>query len=378
MKLAKKIIFLLLTCSITFCALAQVDANAPIKNTPVSNVWKLDGNPDFSPTYTSSALLVMNAAGNAYAGLLNGSTNKVSIMTLQKGATVWTAAGSALRSPVTSFSLAIDLANPKAFPYVAYQHDTSLGGGSLMVDRFDGKKWVVVGSGAISTEAGVINSQSLAVNKGIPYVLVNTRENNQVMAYTNHAWVSVGGSLSSAPYSAIQISSAGVIFVAWIDENRDIQVMKLQSGNWVQVGTTLADQNPQFAFALNSQGIPYIAYASGANDSPAVVALSADNTWETIGNFVAPYQFCEIWHDESLVIASDGRPYLSFIGFMTGNYVIAALTLNADNNWVPVGNMDFASPGSQPGSLILDAKNNPYIIYMDNADFDKTTVKTFG
>ena len=369
MKLIQKIILSAVFFGISLGAFAQSDLHAG-KQHPIFKYWQSYGNALSEPGLNSFGL-IFNGSTPYLAGSYN--YNTIAINTLKKG--VWSNAG--IIYGAYAFSLATN-PNPGGNLYVAYGAEASVSTGKVAVKAFNGKTWATVGKPV--TYQGAVYSNSLTVSKqGTPYIFYSDASSyGHVSKFNNKTkkWIPVGNKIpligAGLAHLSIVVNAQGVPFIASFNENTDVvTVMKLKGNTWKQVGSTIestpADTGP-FTFVISPTGVPYLGCDS-FDQKLQVFKLGSNNKWLPVGKVINPNPgWANLVLSESLVISSTGVPSISFHeGSPVGPLFVK--TFNSDENkWVSVGNTNLGV--SYASGLVLDSKNNPYLLYA-NMRFQK-------
>ncbi len=169
--------------------------------------------------------------------------------------------------------------NNENIPYVVYWEDANGDKASVMkYDRiYDGMggswlEWTNVGSARFS--AGAVKYTSIALNSAnIPYVAYKDYANGgkaTVMQYheNNNTWEPVGQAgftPGTAEFVSLAIDGSDTLYVAYNTSTNSggINVMKYDGSNWVNVGNANfihGTMNGTAALAINSKGVPYVAF----------------------------------------------------------------------------------------------------------------------
>ena len=130
-------------------------------------------------------------------------------------------------------------------------------------------------------------------------------------------------------FTSIAIDSSGVPYVAFKDGGNSGKstVYKLVSGTWTLVGAAFGGDGSGFtAIAIDSAGVPYVAFIDGGNNNKVAVYKLVSGTWTLVdaafGGDFSNYT--------SMAIDSAGAPYVAFIDNVnSGKPTAAALTAPA-------------------------------------------------
>jgi hypothetical protein len=266
-------------------------------------------------------------------------------------------------------------------PYVAFEDEAN--GAKLTVMKLNtaGTSWEVVGKAGFSADK--IYYTSIAFNGAVPYVAYSEGSNLQAKVIKLNAagtdWEQLGKSVSVYPVAYFQLAFNGATpYVAFEEARQKATVKKLNAAgsDWETVGT--AGFTPGIAsnvlLAFNS-GVPYVAYADGANNSKvSVMKLNPAGTgWTGVGqtgisagsvNFLA-FGFNGV------------TPYLAFPdnGYLSKPRV---MKLNdAGTAWEQLTPLGISAGFSWNVNIKLNG-NIPYLVYRDNTYSNKASVMRYN
>ncbi len=187
-----------------------------------------------------------------------------------------------------------------------------------------------------------------------------------------------GFSRGQADYISLAMDSSGVPYVAYQDwaNGYKASVMRFNSANssWEQVG--VAGFSPGRAeytnLAIDGSDTPYVAYADWANGYKASVMRFNGTSWEQVGaagfspggaNF------------PSLAIDSSGTPYITYSD-SANSY--KASVMKFSGGWTQVGAAGFSATGVDYTSLAIDSSGTPYVTYKENSNGYKASMMRFN
>ncbi len=229
---------------------------------------------------------------------------------------------------------------------------------------------------------------SLAIDSGgtpyIAYVDVANGSKASVMKFNGASWEQVGAagfSAGQADYTSLAINSSGTPYIAYKDgaNGSKASVMRYNSttSSWEQVGTAgfSAGQADYTSLAINSGGTPYIAYTDGGNSNKASVMRynSTTSSWEQVGT--AGFSAGQADYT-SLAINSGGMPYIAYTD--GGNsYKTSVMRFNG-TSWEQVGAAGFSAGVADFISLAINSGGTPYIAYRDGGNGQKASVMRYN
>ena len=127
------------------------------------------------------------------------------------------------------------------------------------------------------------------------------------------------------------------------------------------------------SLALDSSGVPYVAYRDGANSNKAtVMKYDSGSVWVPVGS--AGFSADAVGFT-SLALDSNNVPYVAYTDVANG---FKATVMKYDGSaWVPVGSAGFSAGDAYSTSLALDSNNVPYVAYQDGSNSFKATVMKY-
>jgi hypothetical protein len=249
--------------------------------------WVFVGSAGFSTQFAGWLDLAIDAGGTPYVGFSDwGNGSRASVM--KYNGSNWVVVGNAgfTSANINYMTLKFDGAGA---PHVAVRE---IGSGDGKVIKFDGSSWVTVGGGAFAADPIEI---TLAIDdNGTPYAAYRDQANGHkasVKKYNGSSWVPVGSlgfSAATALSVSIAVDATGSPIVAYDDASfspRKITTMKFNGTSWVAIGTVGFSVGTSSEMAINSKGIPYVAFNDGNNGNRATVMKMQP---QSLGNPTTP------------------------------------------------------------------------------------------
>ena len=365
----------------------SVPAGMPEGRVLAAGGWENVGAAGFSVGPVESTSLAIDGNSVPYVAYIGSDSGKATVMKYDADAGNWVTVGASGFSAgqVYQTSLAMD---GSGVPYVVYQDWAYSGKATVMKYDASAGNWVTVGTAGFS--AGRVDLPSIAIDgSGVPYVAyrdgrVCCGNKATVMKYDAGAgnWVTVGPEGFSAgwiPAASLAIDSSGVPYVAYHDGSNDLKatVMKYDAGteNWVTVGAAgFSAESAHFSsLTIDGSGVPYVAYHDGSNGLKATVMKydAGTGNWVTVGaaGFSAgPASFI------SLGIDGNGVPHVAYADEANGAQATVMKYDAGTGNWVTVGAAGFSAGPASFISLGIDGNGVPYVAYADEANGAQATV----
>jgi hypothetical protein len=270
-------------------------------------------------------------------------------------------------------SIAIDNNNT---PYVAYEDDSFSYNGKSTVQKFNGTSWELVGTAGFSKElAGNI---CLAIDhNNTPYVAytyyINTGlPDAMVQKFNGKNWVPVGtlgysaGVFSNSYVTNIAIDNNNIPYVSYFNDNLEGtgSIKKFENNSWETVGS--GRNFPLLAtIAIDSNNVIYILHASSIYSKWNTVQKFNGISWELVGTV----GFCR-GEEKSIAIDHNNIPYIFYSDHINNSGKSTVLKFNGIE-WEPLGSVEFSQKPIDIPSIIIDNNNVPIIIYRsNNNDYD--------
>ncbi len=275
-------------------------------------------------------------------------------------------------------SLHLDSNNNLYLAYIDFANNYN-----VTVMKFNGSSWENVGTPGFTMSPNGMGSFGFALSpSNIPYVVYLDGSKATVKKFNGSSWENVGVAKFSPGginYPSIAIDSLGVPYVAFEDfyNNQKITVMKYNGSIWETVGNagfSLGQTSNYFSrLALDSNNVPYVAYTNDVNGSKTTVMKFNGSSWENVGT--AEFSAGLVGSSISLVLDSNNIPYLAY-NDSANNFRAVVMKFNG-SSWENVGTSGFSPSVADFISLVLDSNNTPYVAYIDLANSNKITVKKY-
>ncbi|WP_342553202.1 InlB B-repeat-containing protein [Paenibacillus sp. FSL R7-0652] len=275
--------------------------------------WSPVGNPSSVPLWGHEPSMAIGEDGTFY--LAFGNNRKIYVMKLDSTTGNWEYVGKEIYSPDSIYRMTLKVDN--GVPFLSYQYSYN-GYNTIVMKYTESTNWERLGNNALDPNSNYL--ASFDVYQGKPYISYVDRLHD---------------------YKATVLS---------YDE---------QSG-WTPVGSEgfTPDRAAFTALALDSQGVPYIAYREGNQAKATVMKYNGVNGWETVGqnSFSA-----EAVYETMLAIDHDDVPYIAYTDSTTG--IGGVMMTYAEGSQV-----SYDSNGASDGTIPNDLK-----VYED-----QDTVTVFG
>jgi hypothetical protein len=166
---------------------------------------------------------------------------------------------------------------------------------------------------------------------------------------------------SYAMYPAVAIDKNGVPFMVSCDSHDSLRVTvkKFNGGVWNLVGNSGFSRRPakQTSIALDTNGMPYVAYIDMITDSAQVMMYNG-SSWVYVGGFGA---LGKSYRMSPMAIDKNNIPYVAFGEMVAPNYDLKIMKFTG--SWVQVGSPSVLNYNSvyRLLSLTLDNSGTPYI-----------------
>src|SRR6185437_4457044 len=243
------------------------------------------------------------------------------------------------------------------------------------------QNWATVGSAGFS--ASTVQAPVIAVSGSTVYAAYIDQsvsiEKASVMKSTNgSSWTYVGPQgLTSNNYQVLNISlavnSSGIPYVAfWDGLNHNVTIMKYSNPSWVSIGnlSTVGLNVSYVNLAFNSTDVPYVAYKD--NNAINVQSYSSGTTWSNLGvvpntNLANNLSFAINTTLDNLFVAYTS----SASGYNTLN------VQQYSSSWSYVGKPNFANNCGTPSLATSYNNQDLYVLYADGAHSNRATVLHF-
>lgn len=195
----------------------------------------------------------------------------------------------------------------------------------------------------------------------------------------NYNWTLLGETgFTRGPDASMAVSSRGTPYVVYKDYSLDMRVTnrlrikKFNDSAWVGVDDGVAYRSIlPVSIAIDTSGVPYIAYVQYPNFAYGIVRRFNGVFWEQVG--ANPFTFATDL--VRLAVNKQGIPYVAFTDFiLSGKATVKKLN---GNDWVNVGPPGFSDGRTRNISFKIDSNGILYIAYRDEGNGNKLTVKKF-
>lgn len=177
-------------------------------------------------------------------------------------------------------------------------------------------------------------------------------------------------------YCSIAINSMGVPYIAFqdADQNGKVTVRKYNGALWETVGNSAFSVGTAnyISIAIDMAGVPYVAYQDVSNSNKATVKKYDGTSWGTVGT--AGFSAGQAG-DISLAIDGNGIPHVAYQD--GGNSNKATVMKYNGTSWVTVGTAGFSAGNAQYTSFTIDGNGVLYVAYKDAGNGNKATVKKY-
>ncbi len=179
--------------------------------------------------------------------------------------------------------------------------------------------------------------------------------------------------------TSLALNTSGVPYVAFDEavNKWKATVMRLNSAGtaWENVGNAgfSVEAATDISLVINGNGVPHVAFTDRGNGlKVAVMRLnSAGTAWENVGN--APVSVGAALYT-SLALNGEGVPYVAF-SEASKEYKATVMCLSKGGNvWQYIGGSGFSPGGAEATSLVLNSAGVPYVAFKDLVNGRKVTV----
>lgn len=334
--------------------------------------WMYLGGTTVSTAEASYLQLAFNPQTNEPYVAFNDENYGGKITVMKYNGESWVDVGSPGFTATAGYELNLAFNPQTNEPYIAYQADVT---GFPVVMKYSSGSWSTVGS---LSSYGSIGYISLAFNPQThePYVAFNTSASGLVISkYNGSNWSNVGNTSS---YSLSSINPQGLAFnpinnqpyVTFANFNDSAgNVITFDGTSWTSVGNLGSNEVDYLSITFNSSGIPYTAYRDNTDDYVTVKKLNA-SSWENVGglNLLTAGVY-----NISLALDSNGVPYVAYLNPNDNNSLVVKKFNGI--SWIDVGNSNF-SP-IDIGSSVLSISpltNYPYVLFNSAINASKASV----
>ncbi len=295
--------------------------------------------------------------------------------------TSWQAVGETVSSSEARYiSLAMD---NSGVPYLAFSEISSLL--KANVQKFTGTNWVQVGPSGISE--GAVESICLKIDaQNTPYIVYRDfgssgfGMNTIVKKFDGTSWTELGpagwSGTGMTTNQTMAINTTGIPYVAYNDglEAFAVAVRKFDGTNWVNVGEATATQSgADFpSLAIDHQNFAYLVFRDGMNGDKATVKTFHGSSWEVVGG--EGFTPDSVGWPQIAIDASD-VPYVLFRDCANGNKA-SVMKFNG-SVWIYVGTPGFSAGAISFPSMAIAPNGNILVAFNDAANSNEATVMQY-
>jgi hypothetical protein len=326
------------------------------------NSWRVIGTAGFSAQETYTNRIAVSASGKIYVA--HFSAGILSVKTWEQGQ--WLQLGESLAALGREESLSLAL-SPDAVPYVGY-----VGSNGTTVRRFNGSEWELVGSEGVNKDAKGV-PKLIVDEDGIPYVaFVSSPVKTTIMKFTDGVWTLAGELNMSSSYFEFAVAK-GIAYLAFGGNGEPVTVTAFENAEQYSLDQDGLNNYKvrTRSLATDADGKPYLAVLHIVEQRAEItlLTLNASEQWQPVGQSLEASNISPV----QLVFAADNTPYLGVRGGVS-----AKVLRQRDGKMEQVGESAFSVGSSGSFSLALGADGTPYVAYQDRATNNKTTVQTYG
>ena len=256
---------------------------------------------------------------------------------------------------------------------------------NLYVKRWDGSRWVMLGSGPLDIRlGGNVLYKDVAVDAaGNPVVVWTEDTDLYVKRWNGSSWVSLGAALDArledqAEAPSLSIDTAGNPVVAWHEysngRGRNVYVKRWDGRTWTFVGAnpvaTGSGTTP--TLALDAENHPVMAWSQYADGGYHIYAQRfGGSRWETVGRTPLDSSSNRDAGVPSLALDVYGNPTVVWQEYRKGGY-------NADvyakrlvtNGWQPLGDALDTNPSDDAynSSVARKSSNRPVVTWQERGN----------
>lgn len=272
--------------------------------------WIQVGNSIPTTTFANAAILKLDPSGVPYVALLQNGK-----LTVQKfDGSNWVLVGNQKAITLLPYSKPNFCISAAGTFFVAYQEPSK----KSTVEKFDGTNWNIVGNKEFT--ATEVRCKIAADENDVPYVACDAYIacSLSVMKFTGSAWLPLGGVIHS-PGIGNSIYGINITtdrnrtpIVSYIDgvSHQLFFVKKYESFNWVDFGKGMpygiGGTSHDYDFTtmyINKNNIPYLMVTSGIGN---LYKMCSDTTWVRIQPFL------NFTQQTAVAIDSNGIPYVAY------------------------------------------------------------------
>lgn len=173
------------------------------------------------------------------------------------------------------------------------------------------------------------------------------------------------------------IDAAGVIYL--VSGGSRLRVKKYIAGEWLSMSSPPISSSAHFSdMALDPGGSPYVVYQIPGNyyNDRVEVKKFDGNSWERVGSLHFPFASPDKAEYTSIAIDSSGTPYIIYRD--EGDSNKASVRKFNGSVWVDVGQRGFSSGAVRFTDIAIGPGGELYAAYQDEDQNDRITVKKFN
>jgi len=364
------------TNPVTYVVTGADSATKSYTVTVTVNLWHVVGTPGFSTRPVYEVLLAIDPSDTLYCLYVDDSTiGNGKLMKYADGS--WQIVGT-ISGPVYHVSMAIDALGTV---YISYRDNSFYA--RVRVRKYASGSWYGVGNVLSEGDAA---STSVAIDPaGAPYVAFEDSHEDDhyprtatVKKYDGANWQLLGAAglgAGDTENTSLAIDSAGIPYVAFKDHSHDYKstVMRYVSGSWQVVGTAGFSSGSalDLSLAIDSADNLYVLYSDASNAKRDTVMKYVSGSWQVVGTagFTASQA-----RSPSMAIDSTNIPYVAFAPDLGRVSVMKY----ESGSWQLVGFPNFSEGSAGDPSIAIDTSGNIYVAYRDDAHSGKVTVMRFN
>jgi len=369
--------------------------------------WQVVGDGIF-PSKSSKPVVAFDSSGAPYV-VYEDADNGDKLTVKKYDGSHWDTVGNAGFSTLVSGDLVSLVFDGNDIPYVLYRDKERNTGATVMKydqDEQGQYQWMTVGSPNISynTTYDYLKYLSIAIDRnGTPYVAYSSMNNDDnfwnvisppsesgyrviVKKYVDNKWVRVGSKVvggRDAAFLYLTFDRSGSTDIPYVlyqdtkDSNARGTMKKYDesSNSWVAVGNSTSTGYLWFAsIAINSSGIPYVAFGDGGDGEKGFVKTLVGSSWETVGGAevsegATDYPMIVLDSgDTHYVVYQDMGTYDSATGQYSGATYKSTVKKFVGSSWETVGGEEISSSEAYAASIALDGNDTPYVAYWDTSE----------
>jgi hypothetical protein len=172
--------------------------------------------------------------------------------------------------------------------------------------------------------------------------------------------------------STLAVSPADVPYIAFLEYNQGICVMKNTTGTWEFVGQDHFVNGDQLSLAFGTGGQPYLGFRDMDHNAQGSVMTYDGTDWVYVGDPGFTATNCG---NVAIAMGSFGQPYLCYS--MAFNEMSLSVYVFDGTSWQTLGNPYFSPPTFGVLSFGLSPTNQPYVLFDDRDKDYRATVMTF-